>query len=120
MSLLKKILVWLGFLGVASAATLTVSTLPSDRAPGEQASPDAGLYARYEPYSRGPTPAPAPLCMSSATTTKCTENLYDIAYLEPKLVGQKVCLAIHDSDGAGFTYITANNGALVVEATGCK
>ena len=119
-NILKRIAIWLGFLGIASAATLTVSNLTPEQVMYGPGVPDAGLYAKYEPYSRQTAPAPVKLCVNSATTTNCTAELYDIAYLEPKLTGQKVCLALLDTDGAGFTYITANNGILAADAATCR
>ena len=118
---LKKLLIWLGFLGVASAATLTVSTLTPDQIVYGPTIPGEVLYVKYQPYSRQTTPStPVMLCINSATTSNCSKELYDIAYLEPKLTGQKVCLALLDTDGAGFTYITALNGVLKSNAVSCQ
>ena len=80
----------------------------------------AATYAVYTGYTRPAPTAPGKLCVSSATTSNCSVDAFVPTYFEPRFVGQKVCLALLDTDGVGFTYITANNGALTLSTVGCQ
>ena len=97
-NLLKRILVWLGLLGVASAAGLAVYAPPDQ-----------------------PAALDEKLCITSATGTHCTEQpKYNVSYFGNSASKQVYCLALRDSDGDGYTYITANNGALATDAATCR
>ena len=55
----------------------------------------------------------------SATSSISIPKYNTRPFNEPTLQGQGDCFALHDSDGNGITYVTANSGVLSANSTGC-